>query len=140
MQYGIEQTLSPDNKDIDFLTKMINEESKQLGIKEEAYPFAFFIKNENGEIIAGCNGSVIFGAIYTDQLWVHPEYRKIGLGKQLMEKVHNFARQAGCKMTTVSTLSFQAALDFYIKLDYKIDFERRGYAYNASCLFLKLDL
>jgi hypothetical protein len=68
----IEHTTSPATKDIDFSTRMINEETFSFGI---AHPFAFFIRNEKDGIIAGCNGSVIYGAIYTDQLWVHPEWR-----------------------------------------------------------------
>ena len=77
----IEHTLMPTSQDIDFLTQKINEETAEFG---SAYPFAFFIRNDADEIIAGCNGSIIFGSIYTDQLWVHPEYRKSGLGHNLM--------------------------------------------------------
>jgi hypothetical protein len=62
-----------DSKNIDFLTEKINEETLQFG---SAYPFAFFIRDEKGKIIAGCNGSVVYGAIYTDQLWVAPNHRR----------------------------------------------------------------
>ena len=41
-------------------TQKINQETSEFG---SAYPFAFFIRNEVGEIIAGCNGSVVFGAV-----------------------------------------------------------------------------
>ncbi len=61
-------TSAPASEDIDFLTHKINEETPEFG---EAHPFAFFIRDEKNQIIAGCNGSVIFGSIYTDQLWVH---------------------------------------------------------------------
>jgi GNAT superfamily N-acetyltransferase len=79
-------------------------------------PFAFFIRDEKNQIIAGCNGSVIFGSIYTDQLWVHPDHRKNGLGHQLMEAVHDYGRRSGCSMATVATMSFQGAKSFYEKL------------------------
>lgn len=72
---------------IDILTQKINEVTPNFG---EAYPFAFFIRDEHNHIIAGCNGSVIFGSIYTDQLWVHPNHRKAGLGHKLMAKVHEY--------------------------------------------------
>ncbi|MGI9215084.1 MAG: GNAT family N-acetyltransferase, partial [Gammaproteobacteria bacterium] len=62
-----EFTASPIASDIEFLTQKINEETNDFGV---ASPFAFFIRNEDNCIIAGCNGSVIFGSIYTDQLWV----------------------------------------------------------------------
>lgn len=130
-------TFSPIATDIDFLTRKINQETPEFG---EAYPFAFFMRDEKNQIIAGCNGSVIFGSIYTDQLWVHPDYRKNGLGHQLMEAVHDYGRKAGCQFATVATMSFQGALGFYEKLGYVTDFERPGYTQNSSCLFMKQEL
>ena len=130
----IEKVLTPDNKDIDFLTRSINKETVEFG---DAYPFAFFVRNKEGDIIAGCNGSVMFGAIYTDQLWVHPNYRKQEFGRQLMQSIHEFGKASGCKIATVNTMSFQHACRFYEKLGYVVDFNRSGYARDSSCLFLK---
>lgn len=129
----IEHTLTPNSTDIGFLTKKINEEAAAFG---SAYPFAFFIRNKTAGIIAGCNGSVVFGAIYTDQLWVHPKHRRSGLGRKLMECAHDYGRKSGCRMSTVATMSFQGVREFYEKLGYRVDFERHGYAGQSSCLFL----
>jgi len=125
-------TENPSTKDLDFLTQRINEETADQG---SAYPFAIFIWDENGNIIAGCNGSVIFGSIYTDQLWVRPEHRKKGIGKRLVERVHEYGKKKGCAIATVATMSFQVP-EFYQKLGYKIDFSRRGYNKRSSCIFL----
>ncbi len=121
-------------EDIDFLTEKINDETPEYG---NAYPFAIFVRDK--EIIAGCNGSIIYGTIYTDQLWVHPDYRSRGLGKELMEKVHAYGKQEGCALATVATMSFQAA-HFYQKLGYIEDFARPGYVKNSSCLFFSKSL
>jgi len=83
---NIQYTSIPATEDIDFLTQKINQETPEFG---EAHPFAFFIRDEKNKIIAGYNGSVIFGSIYIDQLWVHPAHRKNGLGHKLMEAVHD---------------------------------------------------
>ena len=56
-----------------------------------------------------------------------------------MEKVHQFGIDEGCTMATVSTMSFQNAVDFYKKLGYAIDFEREGHVNNRRCLFLRKD-
>lgn len=133
----LEHTSAPNSADIDFLTQKINQETPECG---EAYPFAFFVRNTHGQIIAGCNGSVIFGSIYTDQLWVDTHYRYKGFGKQLMNAVHEYGKKSGCCMATVSTMSFQKAQDFYIKLGYKVDFTRSGYTQGSSCLFLRKNL
>lgn len=134
---ALEFTLSPAAADVDFLTQKINLETPAFG---DAHPFAFVMRDHQGQIIAGCNGSVIFGSIYTDQLWVHPDYRQRGFGRQLMEAVHAYGRQQECAMATVATMSFQGARSFYEKLGYVSDFERPGYADNTSCIYLKLTL
>lgn len=105
-----------------------------------AYPFAFFIRDEQGQIIAGCDGSVVFGSIYTDQLWVHHDHRKTGLGQKLMEKVHTYGREVGCKLATVTTMSFRDTKSFYEKLGYTVDFEGPGYTKNSSRIFLRRNL
>lgn len=123
--------------EINFLTEQINKETPSFGV---AYPFGFCIKNVIEEIIAGCNGSVIFGTIYTDQLWVNPKYRKLGLGRKLLDKVHRYGSEQGCTMATVNTMNFQGAQGFYEKMGYIVDFERKGYLKNSSCIFLKKNL
>jgi len=125
------------SQSIALLTQKINEEAWRSGIQESAEPFAFFLSNEQQDMIAGCNGSLIYGAIYTDQLWVHPDYRKQGLGRQLMEKVHTLGIKKECRMATVCTMSFQEVTGFYEHLGYVRDFERPGYTAESSCLFFK---
>jgi GNAT superfamily N-acetyltransferase len=84
----IEYTKNPATSDIDFLTKQINQETSEYG---EAYPFAFFMRDDDSKIIAGANGFVIYGAIYTDQLWVDKDYRGQGFAKKLWIKYMNLA-------------------------------------------------
>lgn len=143
---NIEFTSTPLSADIDFLTQKINQETPEFG---EAHPFAFFIRSacadassdkDENQIIAGCNGSVIFGSIYTDQLWVHPAHRNNGLGHKLMEAVETYGRKSGCRIATVATMSFQGAKAFYEKLGYVTDFERQGYTQNSNCYFMRKDL
>jgi GNAT superfamily N-acetyltransferase len=133
----IEHTSTPASEDIDFLTQKINQETPDFG---SAHPFAFFVRDEHNQIIAGCNGSVIFGSIYTDQLWVHPDHRKKGLGHKLMEAIHDYGRKSECSMATVATMSFQGAKTFYEQLGYLVDFERPGYTHSSSCIFMRKEL
>lgn len=133
----IEYTKNPATSDIDFLTKQINQETSEYG---EAYPFAFFIRDDTAEIIAGANGFVIYGAIYTDQLWVDKDYRGQGFAKKIMDKVHEFGKLEGCKIATVQTMSFQGAQSFYEKLGYVQDFKRTGYINGSNCIFMRKPL
>lgn len=134
---NIEFTISPLTQDIDFLTHKINEETKSFGA---ATPFAFFIRDKAGSITAGANGSVIFGCIYTDQLWVDRDHRKSGYGTKLMEAIHEYGCQSKCAISTINTMNFQAAREFYEKLGYKVDFERSGYYKNSKMLFMWKEL
>jgi GNAT superfamily N-acetyltransferase len=133
----IEYARDPGNPDLKFLTDKINAETPEY---DEAYSFAFFIRDQNQQIIAGCNGSVVFGAIDTDQLWVNPGYRKQGLGKQLMQAVHAQGIAVGCKIATVATMRFQGAIEFYEKLGYCCDFVQDGYVNGKQCVLLRMEL
>lgn len=134
--FEFEITENPISKDLDFLTDQINKDSKGHG---SAYPFAIFLRNQSGEMIAGCNGSIVFGSIYTDQLWVDPNYRNQGIGKEIMEAVHKYGKKQGCILATVTTMDFQAP-NFYNKLGYAVDFSRKGYQKGASCIFMSKKL
>lgn len=135
-----EVTFAPASQDIAFLTQAINEESQKQGIADKAYPFALFIRDKVGQIVAGCNGSVVYGTIYTDQLWVHASFRGKGYGWLLMEKVHALGRSQGCRLATVVTMDFQNARSFYEYLGYECDFEREGYSNQSVLQFLKKDI
>ena len=134
VEIKIEHTIDPSLADIDILTQGILKETPDYG---SAHIFAFFIRDESDSIIAGCNGSVFFGCIYTDQLWVHKNHRMAGYGKQLMDSVHKYGQEQGCSIATLGTMNFQNALSFYKKLGYTEDFKQDGYALRSSCLFLK---
>lgn len=126
-----EVTDNPSSADLDFLTQKINEELA-------ADSFTILVRKE-GKIVAGCNGSMICGSIYTDQLWVDPNLRNRGVGKKLMETVHEYGKKHGCTLATVTTMDFQAP-NFYAKLGYKIDFSKAGYSKGASCIFMSKKL
>ncbi|KTD19419.1 GNAT family N-acetyltransferase [Legionella israelensis] len=137
MKNKIEFINQPAPSDVELLTKKINEETAEFG---EAHPFAFLIRDNEKHIIAGANGFVIYGTVYTDQLWVDPKYRNQGLAKQIMDKVHEFGRLEGCKVATIQTMSFQNAVRFYKNLGYVPDFKRYGYVDNSYCIFMRKEL
>lgn len=129
--------LLPTAEDVDFLSTKLKEEGEALGICSPAAPFGVFIHNEEGKMIAGANGTLIYGFVYVDQLWVDAAYRGQGLGRKVMEKVHELGRDMGCSLSTVITLSFQGAKEFYERLGYECDFTRSGYIADSDCLFFK---
>lgn len=130
----IVRNTSPSEQEIEFISEKLKSETPDYG---PAYPYAFFMKDDHGEILGACSGEAMFGGIHTNQLWVHPDYRGKGYGRKLMENVHEYGREIGCNIATVVTMSFQGAHEFYEKLGYHCDFEQLGYANGAKCLFLR---
>jgi len=119
------------------LTAKINEESKKRQITQEAYPFGIFLRSkDNNEVIGGVNGSIVYGCIYTDQLWVHENHRKQGFGTWLMTKAESLGKENGCQQCSVGTMSFQGAQGFYEKLGYQVEFKRDGYVNGSSMIYL----
>ncbi|WP_243516945.1 MULTISPECIES: N-acetyltransferase [unclassified Candidatus Cardinium] len=133
----IEHTFNPSIENIHFLTSKLNEAAEGF---QSVYPFGFFIKDASKQIKAGVNGCIMYGVIYVDQLWVDVDYRKRGLGRQLMEQAHLLGQKEGCSMATVCTMSFLGVEKFYESLGYKVDFVRLGYANGSSCIFLSKKL
>lgn len=136
----LEHSTQPATEDIEFLTQRINDDARLLGVERKAFQFSFFIRDNTNRIIAGVNGSVFFGNISTDQLWVDSSYRKQGYGKLLMEKVHEFGRTHNSSFALVGTMSFQNTKQFYEKLGYQCDYEKGGFVNNSTWMLLKKDL
>ncbi len=56
--HKIEYTKNLCASDIGYITKQINQETSEYG---EAYPFSFFIRDNDSKIIAGVNGFILYG-------------------------------------------------------------------------------
>ena len=133
----IEQTLTPSAQDIDFLREMIDAEDPDT---HNISQVGFFMRDNDGSIIAGCNCFLILGTIFTDQLWVHKDHRKQGVASKLLQNVEDFGRQENCSKATICTMSFQNARSLYEKLGYVFEFERTGYSHGATCVYLHKQL
>ncbi len=120
----IHETFNPSTCEIEFLTEKINVESRAKNIPGDAYPFGIFLKyktntttknsarsssslpniqpvdpsgeSEGSSIVGGCNGSIVYGSIYTDQLWMHPQFRGRGLGNGESTRVGKAERVYFC--------------------------------------------
>lgn len=134
--HEIEFTTNPSLEVLAALTKGINDDSNESGIHSDVEPFGLVLRDKNEKIIAGASGFVLYGGIYTAQLWVDKLLRGKGFGKMLMDKIHDYARSKGCLISTLRTMSFQKALKFYEKLGYYVEYKQEGYENGHSCLYL----
>lgn len=100
--------------------------------------FAFFLRDENDQTQGGCDGIMYYGCLFVSQLWINASLRHQGYGTKLMQKAEQLAKEKGCLFATVNTMDWEA-LDFYRKLGYKVEFERKGYLKNSIFYFLRKD-
>lgn len=138
MNYQISYEPNPSSEEIQLLNNGISEQAIQKkGMKPLAFA-AFFIRDESGKMIGGCNTCNLYGCLYIDQLWLHEPLRGKGYGRQLMERVEALAKESGCYFMAVNTFDWEA-LDFYKKLGFYVEFERKGYEKNSTFYFLRKD-
>lgn len=138
MSYSICYEPIPKLEDTLYLTEQISQEAKKAKNMTPIESFGFFIKDENNEILAGCSAVMFYGCLYVDQLWVSEKLRHKGHGTQLMLLAENLAKEKGCTFSTVNTMDWEA-LNFYKKLGYQVELERKGYCKNSIFYFLRKD-
>lgn len=118
-----------------------------LGIAEHAQsktthppiePYAFLVVDTDNRILGGCNGNIGYGWVYVDQLWVDEALRGQGYGSALMQKAETLGREKNCLAAAVNTMQWEA-LEFYKKLGYQVEFERKGLIYNSTFYMLRKD-
>lgn len=139
MEYKISHTANPTNEEIQILNDGIMEYAKQKkGMKQLEF-FAFFIRDEEGKIVGGCAGDNMYGGLFVGQLWVSEALRGKGYGTKLMAAAEKLARDSDCIHMAVNTMDWEA-LEFYKKLGFYVEFERRGFDKDSIFYYLKKDL
>lgn len=130
---------NPDSKDIHVLMQGLIDYARIKKGHKPMEPFAFFVRDENGKIVAGCNGNIGYDWIYVDQLWVAESLRDQGYGTKLMKAAEELGKQKGCVSAAVNTMDWEAP-EFYKKLGYRVEFERHGLAMNSVFYYLRKEL
>jgi GNAT superfamily N-acetyltransferase len=75
---------------------------------------AIFVRDEQGQIVAGICGHTWGACCEVKQFWIEASRRRQGLGTQLLQAVEQEARRRNCQKIVLTTHSFQAP-EFYIK-------------------------
>lgn len=66
-------------------------------------PIRLAIRTENGAVLAGISGRTSYGWLHVDMLWVAPEHRRQGYGRQLVNTALERARSLGCHSAWLDT-------------------------------------
>ena len=90
-----------------------------VGGKAECYPVAFFLNDENGEVLGGLLRDIWVAWLHVRTLAVAMPVRGQGFGRELMKRAETYAVERGCTGVFLGTFSFQAR-PFYEKLGYRV--------------------
>lgn len=138
MKLTITYESSPDPIDLQFLDKGIIVEHKRKKDMKPLDFFAYFIRDNQDDIVGGCAGDNMYGGLFISQLWITEALRGQGYGMKLMSLAEEFAKKSQCRFITVNTFGWEA-LDFYKKLGFYVEFKRQGYDKDSIFYFLKKD-
>jgi GNAT superfamily N-acetyltransferase len=117
MNLRIELTQSPTEEQRQAILQPLIEynDAQTGGSKSE--PFALMVKDENGEILGGLYGRMIFRWMFIELLSVPEQGRGQGIGSKLMAQAEALAREKNCYGLWLDTFDFQAP-EFYKKLGF----------------------
>jgi len=110
---------SPTSGELGFLEDRLYEHNCAQTEQEDGQLFAFFVRNEQQEIVAGISGWTWAQACEIRDLWVHPTLRGQGYGQSLLKSAEQEAHLRGCKVILINSYSFQAPA-FYQKNGYEL--------------------
>lgn len=76
-----------------------------------------YLQDEKGEMFAGLIGNTHGNWLTIKYLWVDEKSRGQSIGRQILEKAEEIAKERGCMYVFLDTFSFQAP-EFYKKYGY----------------------
>ena len=91
---------------------------------------------DSDQIVGGLLGSTNWGWLYIEILAVDITYQRQGLGRDLVAKAEEIARERGCFGSWVNTFTFQSP-DFYTGLGYEEFGQLPHYPSDQSRIFLR---
>lgn len=117
MNLRIELTQNPTEEQRQAILQPLIEynDAQTGGSKSE--PFALMVKDQNGEILGGLYGRMIFRWMFIELLSVPEQGRGQGIGSKLMAQAEALAKEKNCYGVWLDTFDFQAP-EFYKKLGF----------------------
>ena len=109
----------PQKDDLESLRESLKAYNDSIAGEYEEKEIAAFVKDSQGDVVAGIYGKLTAGWLYIDWLWVHDELRQRKIGTKLLKQMEDYAISQGIACCHLETTSFQA-LDFYRKNGYEI--------------------
>lgn len=119
----VEIERDPSESDTELLSRGIiafNENAvKNLEPNESEKRFHVMARDDQGTIRGGIRATCYWNTLHIELLWLSPDVRGHGIGRELIEQAERFARENNCEIALVETTSWQAK-PFYEKHGYDL--------------------
>ena len=110
---------SPDSRDHAALLRSMISDNTARGGPSGHRNVAIIARNvDTGEVSSGVWGSILYGWLFIELLYVAEVDRRQGFGSRLLTSAENAAREQGCLGVWLSSYAFQAP-EFYKKNGYE---------------------
>ncbi|MEZ4669785.1 MAG: GNAT family N-acetyltransferase [Anaerolineae bacterium] len=137
--YRIVVEAAPQQADIDFVGQQLAQFNHANGGDERYRRLTIFVRDDTCRIAGGLVGSLYWGWLAIDLLWIEETLRGQGYGHRLLETAEQEAVAYGCRNAHVDTLSFQAP-EFYLKRGYEVFGQIDGLPPGFARYYLKKKL
>jgi len=108
------------NTDLATVERGLTDHALQSGIEPRNHtPLVIMLRHTNGATVGGLIGDTVWGWLQIKQLWIAQEFRRRGLGRELLLLAEGEAAKRGCHHAMLDTFDFQA-LSLYERLGYEV--------------------
>lgn len=108
----------------------------ESGYPGDARPLALTLTDQAGAIVGGLWGKTVYDWLFVDYLVVPTALRGQGLGRSLLARAEDLARERGCVGVWLTTFTFQAR-PFYEALGYEVFGELENSPRDNVRMFLR---
>ena len=130
---------SPDPADLALLEDHVAAAAIAAAGAGDDQEFGIFVRDDEGQVLAGISGIVWAGCCELQAMWVHQSLRGRGLARELMTKAEDEARRRGCTLVQFRAYDLLAR-GLYERLDYETVGAIEGWPAGSAARWYRKDL
>ena len=108
---------SPTKAELEFLDEQLDLFNAEQTGRDDFESVNLVKRAKDGAILAGLKGVTGWDWLYIQQLWVHEDQRRSGIGSELMKAAEKIGKERGCIGSCLTSYTFQAP-EFYERHEY----------------------
>lgn len=136
---NISLELEPAEADIKALGHGLHEHALPTTQTRGFKPIAVFARKNDGQLVGGIQALVNWNWLHICLAWLDEDYRRQGLGSELLTRIEQAGIEQGCSQAHLDTFSYQAR-PFYEKHGYELFGQLDDYPTGHSRYFMRKNL